>query len=206
MKRILLVFLAVIVILSAGCGPNEEQAAQARELVRGNWSGDVFTTEFAGLRFNMPSGWIAGTDEEIAELTGVAAGELSERGMKVSEKMLELTTIYDMAATNMQTGSSVMLMYENLSMHIGGNRLTETQYLEGVMELLEETGLGYTFTSGVEESSLAGETYMMLQGEISDFGISQSYHVKKIENFMVAIIVTIMDPGDSGILSNFARA
>jgi len=146
MKKFSLFLLAIIIIsMSAGCSGREGRAAEARELVRGSWNGNIFTSEFAGLTFTMPDNWLPGSDEEIAALMGVSAEFLSEQGMKITEKMLELSTIYDMAAQNPINGDSIILMFENLSMHIGGTRLNEMQYLESLAEQLDSFEMGYAF-------------------------------------------------------------
>ena len=203
MKRLSLFLLVIVVIsLSAGCSDREGQAAEARELVRGTWDGNVFTSEFASLTFTMPDNWVSGSDEEIAALMGVSVEFLSDQGMKITERMLELSTIYDMAAQNPVNGDSILLMYENLTMHIGGTRLTEMLYLESLAEQLDSFEMGYTFL-GIKDTTIAGQIYKTLEASIDIYGLTQYYHARKIDNFMCAIIVTI-DQGNDNMISNLS--
>ena len=201
MKKRRLFLLAVILLLLAGSLKGEGQAA-TREFARGSWDGNVFTSEFAGLRFTMPNNWLAGSDEEIAALMGVSLDFLSERGMRFSERILELTNIYDMMVQNPFNGDSVALMYENLSMHIGGSQITETLYLEILREQLNSLGIGYTF-SDITETVIAGETFKTLEAALPDFGFSQFYHARRIDSFICLIIVTI-DFGNDDMISSFS--
>ena len=199
MKKRRLFLLAVILLLLAG-NLKGEQTQEVREFARGSWDGNVFTSEFAGLKFTMPHNWLAGSDEEIAALMGISLDFLSDLGMRFSERMIELTTIYDMMAQNPFNGDSVALMFENLAAHIGGGQITETLYLEILRGQLNSLGMGYTF-SEITETVIAGKTFKTLEAALYDFGFSQFYHARRIGNFMSIIVITIDFGNDDMILS-----
>ena len=93
-------------------------------------------------------------------------------------------------------------MFENLTMHIGGTRLSETQYLESLAEQLDSFEMGYTFL-GIKDTTIAGQTYKTLEASINIYGLAQFYHARKIDTFMCAIIVTI-DQGNDNLISRFS--
>ena len=93
-------------------------------------------------------------------------------------------------------------MFENLTMHIGGTRLSETQYLESLAEQLDSFEMGYTFL-GITDTTIAGQTYKTLEASINIYGLAQFYHARKIDTFMCTIIVTI-DQGNDNMISRFS--
>lgn len=207
---LLLTLMSLMVVFTTGCDDlgalfnREERAEEARGLVRGSWDGNVFTSEFANLQFTAPTGWIISTDEEIAALMGIAAEEMSARGVPVSESMMEIQMIYDMIVSNPITGNGIMLMYENLAMAIGGTRITLEQYLDITRDQLEELGVGATIADEYRTAIIGGEEFLVLDAEIAAWGMAQSYYVRRIDNFIFAIVETSFT-GESGAVDNFTR-
>jgi len=201
MKKIFFITLILYILLFTGC--DSKKGSKTKDLTRGTWINNEFISEFANLKFNMPDNWLKGSDDEIAALMGVAVDMLSDRGMKVSGKMLELTTIYDMAAQNPSNRNSVIFMYENLAVHIGGSQFTETFYLERVKEMLDTLEMGYSF-SDIRDTAIAGEIFNTLETTINNYGFTQFYHARKIENYMFVIIITV-NIGSDGMISCFSK-
>jgi len=206
MKRFFAIILAVALMLMTGCESKEERAEKAKTLTRGIWNDNEFVSEFSGLKFTAPDGWQITSDEEIANMIGITADELSARGMEASTKMLELTTIYDMMVQDAATGENIILMYENLAMHVGGTLFSEQAYFELLKQQMDTMDMGYVF-SDIGDATLAGETYKSFEGAVSDYGIKQVYYGRKIDNFML-IIITTASLSDTGaierIMSNFS--
>lgn len=185
---------------SGGSAKEDEKDADdgkgGGEFARGSWSGNTYTSEYAGITFKMPDSWNYGSDEEIANLMGVASDIISEAGMEFSKEMLELQNIYDMMAQDPLAGTNVIVMYENLSMSIGGSKYTEAEYLDLMRQQLESMDLGFTFGE-ITDATVGGITYKALSAMYELGGVEQCYYVRKIDNRMLAIIVSVY--GDDSI-------
>lgn len=189
----LLLSLALILALCGGCLFN---AGLDRKLVRGSWNDDVYTNEFADIRFTLPEGWLAATDEEIANLMGLAAETLEDED-KWAVEAAKLTTVYDMMAQDPATGNNIIVMFENLSMVIGGTSMSEEDYLESAKEQVASmSSMDYTFNEPYH-TEIGGVKYLASRADSADIGLSQYYLMHKQNKYMVALIVSIFDETDA---------
>jgi hypothetical protein len=189
----LLLSLALILALCGGCLFN---GGLDRKLVRGSWNDDVYTNEFADIRFTLPEGWLAATDEEIANLMGLAAETLEDED-KWAVEAAKLTTVYDMMAQDPATGNNIIVMFENLSMVIGGTSMSEEDYLKSAKEQVASMSLmDYTFNEPYH-TEIGGVQYLTSRADSADIGLSQYYLMHKQDKYMVALIVTIFDETDA---------
>lgn len=177
-------------------------------LTRGIWSDSTYTSEYAGITFAMPENWISATDEQIASAMSISADIMSDAGVEVSEEMLQLQAIYDMMASDTLTGTSVLVMYENLAVVVGGTSYTERQYLEEVSKQLNTASMGSAYDD-ITEETLCGNKYtvMKVELEVQDISATQYYYVRKVDKYMLGVIISVMN-GDEDtaaqVLSYFA--
>ena len=183
MKKFLALLLA-IVMLSAlvGCG--------GAELTRGVVEGDVYKNESLGLNFNKPSSWVYSTDEEIAESMGAAADIL---GGDLKEALEKNPTIYDMMVVDSLTRTNINVGFENLSKTLSSN-ITVEQYVDSLKEQFSKiTEMTVTVHDGLETVKL-GETEFtkfVCDTKMSGVKMTQVYYLRKIDNYMAFVIVTI---------------
>ena len=191
--------------VEVGTAPRQQITEQAgetvKEIVRGSWKGNIYTNEYGGFTFNMPSDWLYGSDEEIANVMKISSDLMAEAGARISSEMMKQTTVVDMAARNIHTGSNISITYENLSMQIGGSQISETTYLE-ILKLqltsLNPERMSYTFEDA-KDATISGETYkvMVCSAEYAGSGKMEQYvYVRKIDAYLLQITVTVND-GDS---------
>ncbi|MCL2563643.1 MAG: hypothetical protein FWE08_06370 [Oscillospiraceae bacterium] len=104
---------------------------------RGSWDGDVFTSEYLGLQFTMPSGWVAVTDEELADAMGIGF-EFMERETDYHDLMelFGLLAVIEMGAACMFTGGNINITFERLT--FPQNRLTAEEYIALSSETVAE--------------------------------------------------------------------
>lgn len=172
---------------------------------RGQWDGATYHNEFANLTYTLPENWIASTDEEMATMMGIGIDMMQDASMNFTPEMLEMQTLYDMMARDTTTNSNVAVMFENLSVMPGGIFIDEAAYLEALkIQLSQVTQINYTIGE-VSEVTLGGETYQSLQADDAALGISQTYFLRKKDNFMIGLIATTMANDDlATIMANFA--
>lgn len=187
MKKILTAGLAVIMLVCTltGCGSNK--------FTRGTWTDEQnFVNESAEISVSVPEDWTHATDDELAEIMGIAADSMKEDGNSnvITDAMLKLSTIYD-AMIYAPSQSNLIIMYQNLD--IVGD-ITEDGYIETTKEQLEETEFGYTY-SDVFEQKLGSATYKGLTGTIEG-AFSQTILVRKVDNYMVVVMSTVLEGED----------
>lgn len=201
-KSFLGVTVAMVLFLSA-C------SSTAPTLERGNCENGVYTNNFAGIRFTKPDDWFAWTDEEIAELMGVTQELLQNDGANINPKLLELQMIYDAFVQNPSTGTNVQVIFENLSLVMGGANITEQDYLDITWSQLEAlTTIVYEREGDVSAYNICGKEYqgVKVKSTMNEMEMEQYYCVRKQGKYMVNIILTVLG-GDHAedIFSNFSQ-
>lgn len=198
-KIILMLSLILTMLLAAGCTSGEKSPEP------GTWTGDIYVNEYANLKLILPDGWVASTDEEISELMNMGAEIMKESGAKFSKKALDLQTIYGMMCQNPETGSNVLLMFENLAMS-GSSKMTVAEYMDVVKTQMETVAPAAVEFGESYEETVGSATFTVLEmtyPEIPDF--SQYYYMSKSGKHMTALIITVA-PGDSieSIMAHFS--
>lgn len=183
--------------------PTEEPAA---EFTRGVWEGTVYANEYLNLRFALPEGFIASSDEEMAAMMQIGFEELDNYS-EFQKKLAEIRTIYDMMAASPTNGSTVIVMLENLRMFPGGDSLSAQDYAAVLAEGLaaaEVQGMTYAMGEGYE-SEMAGETWFVMPASIGDGLMRQDYYLRRVDDYMLAICLTYL-PSMGGTQEELAAA
>ena len=155
---------------------------------RGTWNGNVFTSTQFNVTFEMPDGWIAATDAEIADVMGLGLDFLEMTGVELTPETIEMagiTTIQDMMASNPETGAMVQIMAERL--FFPNTRITPEEYIEVVSEMME--AMGMEVVTGFPTINMGGRTWHQYQS-ILDLGIMNIYgwYLLDIQDGFVFII------------------
>ena len=134
-------------------GPDDppETNGETGTVTRGVWDGNVFTSEFLGLTFTMPDGWVASTDAEIAALMGLAPGVLEAAGGDIPEDLWDtVESVHDMMAMNPLTGVSVQILFDRLEYPYTAMSTAEfvAEYLELMEEIMEMMGMEFEVLPG----------------------------------------------------------
>ena len=94
-------------------------------------------------------------------------------------------------AANADTGSNVIIMYENLSLTLGGTSYDEKKYANTLISQLEDADYEYTFET-TENLDFAGNTYyrMTAAAVYESVTVEQVYLLRKIDNYMLVICIS----------------
>ena len=212
----LLIAVSMLVLLFAACnGGTEESTEPEPEIeeeeveqddpienapVRGIWDGDTFTSEYLGLRFEKPEGWVVATEEDIMELMGLGAEFIGDdifgEGVDMARLMevANITTIHDIMVSDPLTGTNVQIAYERLIFPM--NRMTAQEYMETLGGMLESMGMEVDFdfpgTTGI------GNYDWYTFESIMDVGIEVfgRYFVNVQDGFARSISITYSDMSD----------
>jgi len=110
--------------------------------IRGIWDGDTYINNYLNLRFVMPLGWVAATDDEVAELAGLTAEIFETQGQDLPEAFWDMAgtnELIDMMAIDPFTGINVQVVYERLL--FPHRRISEANYIRIVINNLAEIGM-----------------------------------------------------------------
>ena len=149
----------------------------------------MYYSEFSGLSFVLPEGWVAASDEELAALLGIAEETMTDEEAWILE-VARMTSVYDMMAMNPLTGDNVIIMYENIALTMGGLQISEADYLEllkNQLQTMQDTS--YQFDD-MYETDFSGITYTVLPAYEENLMLSQYYAVCMQGDYIVAVIIT----------------
>ncbi|HBL85290.1 MAG: hypothetical protein A2Y17_03585 [Clostridiales bacterium GWF2_38_85] len=96
---VILMIISMLILNLAGCSIIQDTLSPNAE--RGTWNDNVYTNEFANLRFKNADNWLVMTDEEISKMMQLGIDYIDND--KYSKELLDLTTIYDMMVKNNST-------------------------------------------------------------------------------------------------------
>ena len=203
MKKWIAFSLIMALLLGfAACGSVEEELDKVadavgeqlnRQISRGSVDGDVYTSDFSGLTFTKPGDWVYATNEEIAKTMNVGADALGDENAYL-ETVAKLSTVYDMMVADPATGSSVSVMYENLTLS-GSVGMSEEDYIDAVRTQLEAVeGMDYSFDETTTMVVLSGQVYRCFTASVTYSGIQmqQNYYVRAMDEYMNVVIVTLV--------------
>lgn len=185
-KGIVLLLAIMMLMMFAACGENKNAS-----FTRGIWNGSHYQNEFMALGLDLPEGWDAASDEEIAEAMGIAAEQIA--GGKFREEYLDAQNIYDAMVQDAEneTGTSIIIMAENLTLSAGGTEYDERAYADTAAERLLAQDTGYE----IGESStvlFAGKEYYAMDASLYEGRMHQCYLFCKEGKFMTAVIITYL--------------
>ncbi|MCI1268913.1 MAG: hypothetical protein LKG21_03320 [Ruminococcus sp.] len=167
----------------------------AKKFKFGTVTDGVYKSEYNGIQFKAPDGWIYATSEQIAKMNDMDKDYLSLAQEQVTSKVAGLTSIYDMQCAE-KTGSNILVMYENIT--ASGNdpaKYTIDDYgksLQATLESVQKVTYKLENTSSIE---LAGKTFTKYDYSCTMTGsklkMNQIYYVCKTDDFIMSIILSI---------------
>lgn len=169
--------------------PEEEPKDDSTDLIPGTTVGNVFESEYSGLKFTKPSDWSFYSLDELYDLMDIGADALDLEISEYQKEVAKLTLVYDMMAVS-TAGDNVQIMYENLVPTLS-TKITEQQYLKNVASGLET--MGYT-VGQTHSTKLSGATYYYFEAAntINGKEITQVYYARKTGNYMSGVVSTLV--------------
>ena len=188
MKKALALLLVLAVFAGfTGCGKTSGEVNYAKEPdfaipERGKIEGNVYESEYSGIRFEKPDGWKYATNEELGSVDSGAG------------------STYEMLCQDPETGSHVAIIYEELLITAGNITVTEEEYIDAISENMYNSGLDI-MNNG--DMTIGGKGYKFVEvyGESEEISINQYSIARKAGNIMISVIITAFnDDSASDIL------
>ena len=153
--------------------PSTEKSEVDMLSLRGAWNDDIYTNNFANIKFTLDKASVAYTDNEIALLFDSVYK--ADRG-----------ELYDMMVENFSDGTVTMILLEDLSVKTdSAGKVTAEIYAN---KLANDLSDDYTVV-GKENVKLGSNNYVLLKTKVS--GLFQNYYVMKVgNNHIVTLIIT----------------
>lgn len=171
----------------AESAPEEEEAEEEGTYEAGVWTDNVYTNASLGMTFTLPEGWEYGTAEDIEQVqsSGQEVTGLTDEELEATD------VIYDIYIYNPTTGSSIMMMSEDLSDY--GN-ITAEEYISSLSTQLQAyEDQGITYELGETQTKTLGATEFLLldaNAEYQGTSMYQCYGVTEKYGRMITIIAS----------------
>lgn len=173
---------------------NADSSASSEDVVAyqaGTWDGVTYTNTSLGMCLTLPDGWQIGTQEQI--------DAVESAGQQVTGNIDNMgdTSSYEFYIYNPNTGSTIAMMTEDLTMF---GEVTAQEYantLAGQLMSYSDQGITYNF-NGITDSVIGTSPFVSFAGmaEYQGSYIYQYYAVTENGGRMITIIAT--GPAEAG--------
>ena len=168
-------------------------AAENTDFKRGVVDGDVYTSEYGGIKFKAPEGWTFAKDDYILSLMNIGLDVLGD-DTAMTKAMLDQVAIYDALCMDQTTGQNIIIEYENLAKEVPDpDKFTMNDYFDAIDKMLTTMStVSYKRAGEPEEVTLAGQTYtkVVYTADYSGQTIEQTYYARRVGKFMQAIAMS----------------
>jgi|GEM_PF-3333372 len=207
MKKLLCVLLSAFVLFASSCGTVIPERAA---FTKGTIDNNVYENKLAGIRFSPGPAWTFSSEESLLKMNGIDES-LAGDDDAVTEKLNELTTIYDMTAEDERQGISVAVTFENMSLYVGGSDATVDEYVLKLKGELEKTFENYDVKVTLGDSvKIVDDEYSQVDVlmTVADSAVEQFYYVRKVGDFIISISITAAEGSgaENTVLSMFEPA
>ncbi len=160
---------------------------------RGEWNGNVYTNDYAGVTFTKPDDWVIFTDEELATLMGTGADILAEAGMDFNAAMMDLQSLYDMCSFSADQTSNVSAFFEKIPATGDTAALTVNDYYDSLSSIFDQvySTIDYTTSTGTKQIGDATYDYLLFSINADGQTMDQYYFTRSIDEYMFSVIVTL---------------
>ena len=152
--------------------------------IKGETTNNIYRSDLGKIAFELPSGWKFKSNEEIkSQVESVSIDSESEDNIDY---------LYDMMATNNESGSSVSIMYGEIS-----NGITVDMLIEKLKKSFEGVEIIYYNVNEIETEKLGETKYKSLTVKMPKYNLVQKYYLKQEGNFLVEVTITYKDGEDT---------
>lgn len=188
---IIILLCSLCVSMLTGCGKEnkDDQSDNGKKTYqKGTLTTTDFQSEYLGLKFTAPEGYIMATEEDIDSLIQFSAETIYTDASQATIDYAMANTVYEMMVSAPIGVPNTVVTVEKLSL----SNMTEEQYIEELkLEILKAEGVDYSFGT-ISSVKIAGQSYSNLTATFQSGGVEgfQDYYIRKIDNRMVGIIIT----------------
>lgn len=162
----------------------QEVEEENKEYQKGTFTDTTYESEFIGVRYQAPSGWSISSESELSSMP------------------LDPVTTWELQTTSSIDGSNVVIAVEELP----SKYITTNLYLNSLKSRLKsDMSLSDDAIKKGGSATIAGKSYETLSYSSTTNGVAytQTFYVRKVEDRMIAFMVTTPNKDEQPILRNF---
>ena len=133
-NKIFMILMCAALVLTTACSNNGDPSggssvssdeSETGSFAHGEQDGNTYTSEFFGIKAELPEGWTLQSEEELAQTNGIS--DMSDEN---ADKALNKSgVLYEMFALT-ETSANVNIAVENLNITNGGKTLSAEEYID----------------------------------------------------------------------------
>lgn len=175
---------------------SQPAAAENTDFKRGSVDGDVYTSDFAGIKFTAPKDWTFAGDDYILSMMNISLDTVGD-DLAVNKAILDQVAIYDAMCIDQSTGANVIIEFENLAKEVPDpDKYTVDDCIESLDKQLSAMSAIEYEKKSTETVTLADQEYtrVIYKADVNANGISatmeQVFYVRREGKFLVCIIAS----------------
>ena len=175
---------------------SQPAAAENTDFKRGSVDGDVYTSDFAGIKFTAPEDWTFAGDDYILSMMNISLDNVGD-DLAVNKAILDQVAIYDAMCVDQSTGANVIIEFENLAKEVPNpDKYTVDDCIESLDKQLSAMSAIEYEKKSTETVTLADQEYtrVIYKADVNANGSSttmeQVFYVRREGKFLVCIIAS----------------
>lgn len=160
-------------------------------LEKGKTDGNIYTSTTLGITFEKPAAWAFAQESDLAYLSGLSTESFDDFAATAQV----LPAVYDMYASHKESGSDVIICYENLLL-TSGEKLTASEYAEIIKNAIFDTP-DVTITDH-GKITIGSRTYekVSIKLPMEDVTLTKTHYLTSVGNHIATIIVSLPENSD----------
>jgi hypothetical protein len=168
------------------------------DFVKGVIDGDVYTSDFAGIKFTAPEGWTFAKEDYILSMMNISLDVVGD-DLAVNKALLEQAVIYDALCMDETTGANIIFEYENLAKEVPDpDKYTMDDIIDSFDKQLSAISSIKYEKKESDTVTLAGQEYTKLvySAEMSTLSMEQVFYVRREGDLVFCIIASNGQSGE----------
>jgi hypothetical protein len=173
-------------------------AAENTDFKKGVIDGDVYTSDFAGVKFTAPEGWTFAKDDYILSMMNIGLEAMGDDAA-ITKALLDQAVIYDALCMDQTTGANIIFEFENLAKEVPDpSKYTLDDVIDSFDKQLSAVSSIKYEKKETDTVTLAGQEYTKLvySAEMSNISMEQVFYVRREGDLVFCIIASNGQSGE----------
>lgn len=177
---------------------SDKEAAEGNGLTRGKVEGNVYTSEFAGIKFTAPEGWTFAKDDYILSMMNISFDTIGD-DIAINKALLDQAVIYDALCMDQKTGANIIFEYENLAKEVPDpDKYTMDDIIASFdKQLAAITAIKYEKIKA-DKVTIAGQEYekLVYHADYNTISMDQVFYIRREGDLVFCIIASNGQSGE----------
>ena len=168
------------------------------DFTRGKIEDDVYTSDFAGIKFTAPEGWTFAKDDYILSMMNIGLDVMGDNAA-FNKALLDQAVIYDALCMDQTTGANILFEYENLAKEVPDpSKYTLDDVIAAFdKQLAAIDSIKYEKIES-DTATIAGQEYTKLvyKAEMGTISMEQVFYIRREGDLVFCIIASNGQSGE----------